>query len=449
MTVAADATVARTLGEFAAGMAAAEPPAAVLEKLRCNVLHDLGCAAAAHSEWPALAPLARADGAAEATVLCAGVRLGAERAAFLNAALMHARAQDDTHMAARTHAGSAVLPAAFAVAEREGRDGAAFAAAALAGYEVATAVGERLAAATTARGFRASMVFGTLGAAAAAASLLGLDAGGCANAIAIAGSFSGGLNQAWIDGSSEWRWELGMAARNGIAAADLAAAGAVGARHFYEGDAGFARAFAGAEDAAAGDWEMGGRWRILEIVYKPFPICNITQSPVAAAIELVEENDLAPAAVTAIRCWLNPGDHAYPGTLNAGPFDGVGAALMSAQYCLAMAVKDRDATLGGLREGDDPELLGLVGRTTILADEAIAPLGARVELTTADGAVHVRELVAEPETYGWTWEGVVENSRRMLGEMAIDADGLRRLTDAVARLERLPSPTELVAGTVA
>ena len=91
---------------------------------------------------------------------------------------MHTRAQDDTHFAAKTHVGSAVLPAALALAERDRCSGADVATPVIAGCEVAAAVGERLAPAVTARGFRATPVFGTLGAAAAAASLLGLDAAG-------------------------------------------------------------------------------------------------------------------------------------------------------------------------------------------------------------------------------------------------------------------------------
>ena len=235
----------RDLGRFAAELRYDDLPAAVQEKLRCSLLHDITCAMAAHSEGPPLWQLVRGRGPAEATLLSEGGRVDAEHAAFVNAALMHARAQDDTHFAAKTHVGSAVVPAALALAEREGATGAEFVAAVAVGCEVAAAVGERLAAATTARGFRASPVFGTLGAAAASASLRGLDADGAANAIAMASSFSGGLNQTWIDGSSEYRFELGMAARNGVLASQLAEAGFRGAEHWYEGDAGFARAFAG------------------------------------------------------------------------------------------------------------------------------------------------------------------------------------------------------------
>ena len=84
-----------------------------------------------------------------------------------NAVAIHARAQDDTHYASQAHAGAAVIPAALATAEREGASGATLLAGIIAGYEVTATVGEQLAGRAIARGFRASGVFGVLGAAAA------------------------------------------------------------------------------------------------------------------------------------------------------------------------------------------------------------------------------------------------------------------------------------------
>jgi 2-methylcitrate dehydratase PrpD len=423
-------------------------PEEVLEKLRCNLLHDLSCACAAHSEGPVVWGSVEGFSPAESTLLCRGTKVDAEHAAFANAVLMHARAQDDTHYAAKTHVGSSVIPPALAIAERTGAGGERFARSVVAGYEVAAAVGERVAASSTAAGFRASMLFGTLGSAAACASLLGLDEEGVSNAIAIASSFSGGLNQTWIEGTTEWRWELGMAARNGLWAAVLAASGAAGARQWFEGDAGFARAFGG-ELPADEDWELGERWRILDVIYKPYPVCNITQSPVEAAIGLVRDGDVEADEVESIRCLLNPADRSYPGTLNWGPFLDVGASLMSAPFCVAMAVKDRDATLAGLHQTEDPVLRELVARTEVLPDERLPTLAARIELTTTTGERHVRELVPDAHTYGWEWDGVVENSHRLLAEMAIGESGFERLCAATRELTALDSVAPLVQASVA
>jgi 2-methylcitrate dehydratase PrpD len=436
--------VGERLGRFVVECREQEPPAEVLEKLRCNLLHDFSVTMAAHTEGPSIWPAVEGFSPGEASLLCSGAKVDAEHAAFANAALMHARAQDDTHYAAKTHVGSSVIPPALAIAERTGADGERFARAVIAGYEVAASVGERLAAASTARGFRASMLYGTLGSAAACASLLELDEEGVESAIAIAASFSGGLNQTWIEGTSEWRWELGMAARNGLWAAVLAATGAPGARHWYEGAAGFA-----GEQDDEGEWELGERWRILDVIYKPYPVCNITQSPVEATIELVRELDVEPDEVESIRCMLNPADRSYPGTLNWGPFRDVGASLMSAPFCVAMAVKHRDATLAGLHETEDTVIRELVARTEVLPDERLPTLAARIELTTVTGERHVRELVPDGDTYGWEWDGVEENSRRLLAEMAVGETAFDGLCTSIRDLTALDSVAPLVGATVA
>jgi 2-methylcitrate dehydratase PrpD len=442
-------TVGARLGAFTAGLTIDRIPADVIEKLRCNLLHDLACALGAHTAGEELWATLRDRRPAESTLLCDGAKVGAEYAAFANGAMIHTRAQDDTHFAAKTHVGAAIVPAALALAERDGRSGADLATAVVAGCEVAAAVGERLAARCTARGFRATPVFGTLGAAAAAASMLGLDSTGAADAIAIASSFSGGLNQTWIDGSSEYRIQLGMAARNGITAATLAAGGLHGAVRWYEGAAGFARAFADVEDDGSGDWELGERWRLLTVTYKPYPVCAITQSPVSIAIDLATDNDLDVADIASVRCVLNDADRTYPGTVNQGPFGDIAATLMSAQYCVAMALRDRGATLQGLRAFDDPELMRLVGVTEVIGDPSVANLAARLELTLSDGRELSGSLVPDESTYGWAWEGVIANLKRMAPEIAVDAAGLDRVVDLVAGLTELTDVGELAAATVA
>lgn len=441
--------VGQEIGQFVAGLARRPLPDEVVAKLCCNLLHDLTCAMAAAGEGEALWATVRGRGPAESTILVDGGRTTAEDAAFANGALMHTRAQDDTHFAAKTHVGSAVIPAALALAEREGADGAAFLRAVAAGCEVAAAVGERLTSVSTVRGFRASSIFGPLGAAAAGASILRLDAEGTANAIAIAASLSGGLNQTWIDGTSEYRIELGMAARHGVHAARLAAGGFTGAPRWYEGAAGFAHAFAGEDADPGGPWALGERWRVLDVTYKPYPVCAITQSAVQVAIDLAQRHDVDPDAITGVRCHLNPDDRSYPGTVNEGPFGDVAATLMSAQFCVAMALTDRTATLSGLRRFDDPGLTRLVGVTEVVGDDELPSLAGRVEVDLRSAGTISGELIPDEETYGWDWQGVRRNVVRLEPEIRAGRAVLDGLEAAVAGVSDLPSVDALVAGTLA
>jgi hypothetical protein len=150
-----------------------------------------------------------------------------------------------------------------------------------------------------------------------------------------------------------------------------------------------------------------------------------------------------------VRCHLNPADRSYPGTMNRGPYGDVAATLMSAEYCVAMALKHRSATLEGLQEFDDPTILRLVGLTDVLPDEGLPNLGARVEIETAGGEVVAGALIPDASTYGWDWDGVRANAERMLPEMAVGRERLDELTRAVRDVLELPDVEPLVRGTLA
>ena len=436
------------LGQFVSELKTQDLPSEVVEKVRINILHDLSVAMAAYDVALPIWDLAAELSPDEAMMLCSGIKGPAEMVAFANAVRMHARAQDDTHFSAKSHAGSMVLAAVFATAQRLGSSGSDVIEAIVAGYEVIGAVGELLAAKVTQRGFRASSAFGPLGAASAVAKLLGLDAAKTANAIAIATSFSGGLNQTWIDGSSEWRWEIGMAARNGIVAARLAAGGALGATNAFEGAAGFATAFAGVSDLAVGELDLGSRWRIMDVVYKPYPVCNITQSAVAVCAALMTNDDVKVSDVVAVRCYLNAADYSYPGTINEGPYLDVGATLMSAHFCVAMAITERTATLRGLSMCDDPDRLALIKKISVLADESLPVLSARIDIDLADGRRLSDSLIPNDDTYNWNWDQAVERAGALRSEMAQGGEGVNDLVSVLQNLESLSSIDSLVQATV-
>jgi 2-methylcitrate dehydratase PrpD len=256
------------LGEFTAALRLEALPAEVVERAKAHLLYNLACGMADGGASEPACNAVRDLLPPEATLVGGGERVPADAAAFANGARIHARAQDDTHFPSQCHLGAAVIPAVLAVAEREARTGCHALAAIIGGYEVAAVVGEPLVAEVVSRGFRASSIFGTLGAAAAAASLLGLDERGIAGAIANAASLSAGLTETWLAGSSEWVWQLGAAARNGVLAARLAAEGARGAPSALEGDAGLAAAFSDRDLwVSPADWALGQRWRTVEVIY--------------------------------------------------------------------------------------------------------------------------------------------------------------------------------------
>ena len=93
------------------------------------------------------------------------------------------------------------------------------------------------------RGFDATAICGAPAAAVAVSNLMGLSSQGKKQAVALASTLCGGLNQAAIDGSMQKYILAGWAAQLGIMAARFAQANIDGPTHALEGRLGFCNAF--------------------------------------------------------------------------------------------------------------------------------------------------------------------------------------------------------------
>ena len=197
----------------------------------------------------------------------------------------------------------------------------------MAGYQVGAAVGSVSAPVTTARGFRASSIYGQFGGAVAAGKLLGLSQQQLANAVSFAADFGMGLNETWLAGTMDYSIEVGMAAANGLMAAMLAKEGGEAAETALEGRAGFYRAYAGMEDVRSRVEEgLAKKYQIFDVTLKPFNVCAVNQSPVTTALNLLGKTPVDPKAVSKITIRLNPIEANYPGINSKGPFRRYGGA---------------------------------------------------------------------------------------------------------------------------
>jgi hypothetical protein len=114
-------------------------------------------------------------------------------------------------------------------------------------------------------------------------------------------------------------------------------------------------------------------------------VCDTNQGPIVLAATIRRRLADSDERIATVRCFLSPADRSYPGTLNRGPFTDRSATLMSAPYCVAIGLKYGTATVAGLREYDDPELLDDRADRDI-ADERLGALSSRLEILIA-GAV--------------------------------------------------------------
>src|SRR3989442_14912591 len=185
-------------------------------------------------------------GVPEASVLATDVKTSAINAALANGMFGHADETDDFEPVTKAHPGCAVVPAALAMAEREGRSGTELLRAVTLGYDVGCrflmALGPDLVRATHRHAQGVSATFGSV---AAAASLARLDETGMRYALSYAAQQVSGI-WSWARDIEhvEKAFDLGgMGARNGVTAAIMAASGFTGVREVLEGEHNLLEAF--------------------------------------------------------------------------------------------------------------------------------------------------------------------------------------------------------------
>ncbi len=430
-------TLATRIARFAVSLETATMPPEVLEKARVCLLNAYGMGLDCH-DTP-YAPVARAaalalDGEVQggATMLADGRRTTIGGACLANAALFHGRAQEDTCGAA--HFGTILVPLLTAMIEVRGYPLADLVPALVAGYEAGGFLEKAYALNTTPGGFRATTTYGAVAAAAAASRLMRLDAERTAAALANAVSFTGGVLQSFTDGTDEWRYQPGMVARAGHAAAELARAGSISAPHAFEGKAGFVRSFArtdcDVETLAAG---LGKDWVIHRVTFKPFPVCAFNQTPVTGALELRKQT--AGAEIKSVRVRMNPYESGYAGMDARGPFSTVSGTLMSIPFCIAVTLVHGVPDMRRMTTYDDPAVEGMVGRITLVPDASVPILSAVIEAEMADGRRIVREQPMTTADYNYDRAGVSSLVRRIGREQGVPAQAF----DAIERfVDRLP-----------
>src|SRR5688500_14301185 len=162
-------------------------------------------------------------GAGPATAIGFGTGLAAPWTALVNGTAAHALDFDDNFDPAKAHATAVLAPAILALAEQEGASGRDCLDAYIAGLQILGRVGQGVNPAHRNRGWHATATVGAIGAAAACARLLKLDASKAAFAVSIATSMAAGFMSQF--GTMTKPVHCGLAAKSGVLAAGLARAG--------------------------------------------------------------------------------------------------------------------------------------------------------------------------------------------------------------------------------
>ncbi|GBF12238.1 MmgE/PrpD family protein [Tepidibacillus sp. HK-1] len=221
-------------------------------------------------------------------------------AALVNGVAAHGLDLDDSHRyATGYHPGATVLPACLVIAELTEASLEDLRLAVLIGYEAAGRIGRAINPSHRYRGFHSTGTVGVFGAAAGAAKVLGLNAEQFAWALGIAGSMSGGVFE-FLNGMAPTKHlHAGHAAMAGVLAAVMAQKGFSGPTTILEGEEGFFKAYT--DDARIEEItkDLGKRFEMEAVYFKPYAACGHSFSAIDAALEL-RNKGIRPEEVNSI-----------------------------------------------------------------------------------------------------------------------------------------------------
>jgi len=320
--------------------------------------------------------------------LASGRRATIRAAAVINGAASHAVEFDDIWRNAVYHPASPTISAALAAAQSLGANGERFLRGVVVGYEVSTRVAEAIMPSHY-KYWHTTGTVGTLGAAAAVATLLGCNREQFMHAIGNAGTFAAGLQQAFRSEAMGKPLHGGHAAEAGALAALGAAKGVTGVPDILEGAVGLGAAMSVNPDWTKATRELGRDYHITRITFKNHGCCGHTFAALDAVLELRSRHRLAPKDIAKVRIAT------YQGGLdivdNATPEGGY-QAKFSLQYTAAHALVYGSVRLNafGPDRLGNPELRALMQKIECVADPELSKAfprqrAARVEIETTDG----------------------------------------------------------------
>ncbi len=440
---------ARTLSEYIAGSMARALPEAVAAKTRLHILDSLA-AVLSGSRLKAgklAAPyVAAIGGVAEAIVIGTTHIVPAANAALANGMSGHADETDDSHLAARFHPGCAIVPAALAVAERQGLGGAELMRAVALGYDVGARLNISLGYSRPDTTQQSTHSLGALfGSAAAAAGLLRLDAQHVRYVLSYAAQQASGV-QFWQRDAHhvEKAFDFGgMGARNGVSAALMVAAGLPAVDDPFSGKYNLFTAIGEKPDPAKLIAGLGERYEIMAAGIKKWCVGSPNQSMLDATVALIENHKVRAQDVARMRL-IMPDDRLHIVSNKDMPD-------VCVEHLAAIAVLDGGVSFEAAHDYarmKDPAVLAFRQRIELVPDpaltKAVPARQAIVEIETTSGSRlrhHAKAVRGTPENP--MTESEVEAKALDLIMPVIGEDRSKRLIAALGKLADIRSVREL------
>lgn len=425
-------------------------------RARDAIEDTVACMIAGSAEPPAVAArrAAAAWGRGTSTAVGTSDRLSAPAAALVNGTTAHSLDYDDIFIPSFGHASAVLVPALLALAEERGVDGAAVIDAYIVGLEMQAAVSAGVNRAHYLAGWHSTSTIGCIGAAAGCARLIGLRAGGIAQAMSLAVSMASGLKVQF--GTMAKPLHAGLGAQHAVQAAVLAEAGMVGRPEALEGRFGFMDLYGAGETRG---WEdhlaaMGSTAAIetIGLNVKRHPCCGSTHNTLDCVLELQAEHGFAADEVERVDTLV--GSINVRNLMYGTPRNEM-EARFSMPYCVAAALHRGRLSLADFRPEAvlRPEIVAMIPRIHMTGrdpndepTEARARLPHEVRIRLADGRVLEN---ARTWPRGGIQAPLDAEDRRIKFEDCVapmlGTDAAAALHASLGRLDRLGSMAEVTA----
>jgi 2-methylcitrate dehydratase PrpD len=288
-------------------------------------------------------------------------------AAMVNGASAHAFDYDDFDEPANAHPSAVIFPSLLALAAEHPLRGLDILDAHIVGTEVMQRLGEAMNMDHYRRGWLSTLTLGSIGSAAACARLMGFDYETAAATLSLSTSMASGLtNQG---GFLAKQLNPGLAAKNGVMASALAAAGITASELTIDGPISLANAMGEHQphkfEAAMA--KLGNPWSIVEygLIMKAYPTCGYTHRVIDAAKDIHSQLTSGTKNIRSIRTSVP--DYYLDLLIYPKPTTSA-EAMFSAEYNVAAVLAHGDFSLSMLWDSaiSDPELMRLCRITTVV-----------------------------------------------------------------------------------
>ncbi|MGD0915132.1 MAG: MmgE/PrpD family protein [Thermodesulfobacteriota bacterium] len=452
-----DKKIAEVLAEFLVTERFEDLPRETTEQVKRYILDVIGCTigSSRRPQIAALSEVIKAEGGnSYSSVFAHGFKTSCMNAALLNGTMGHALDFDDDHREGTMHPSVAVFPAVFAIGEKRRASGKEFMRAFILGLEVMIRLGESLLGQSYYQGFHPTGTCGVFGAAAACATIMGLDIMHTKYALGIAGSFSAGTQECTGEGAWQKPLQAGHPAMGGVLAASLAEKNFIGSGTVFDGPYGLIKALSFRDQFDFGriTETLGKKWEMVDTSIKVHACCRFSGPVADCALDLYKQGVRAEDVkkITAKVGEFTVKMLCHPIERKLRPQTHVDAQF-SLPYAIAVAIcKNRT----GIQEFSaealrDPEVLAMAAKVTWELDPEAEKMYPKAYPATLIAELnngrtyqaHVDYPKGDPENPATREE--ILNKFHLLTEKFFDQKKREKIIATVKRLEELSNIADL------